>query len=193
MWVDGQRPIAYGGIFLWLIEPSKQLGREFHSLTAENLIAKFDGEQIWTFGGPGIEYQSLPNAGSAGNASFARLRQIKQGAKRFAVKISDRNVAPELTRLLPTPVYRYADLESGVIDGAVFAFVQGNDPEALLLIEVHARGTKEPTWRYAVARCTTWAVDVELDGKPVFHASRYDYRRIDHTAAFLSVPRIEIE
>ena len=80
-----------------------------------------------------------------------------------------------------------------MIDGAVFAFVQGNDPEALLLIEVHSAGTGEPRWRYAVARCTTWAVDVELDGKPVFHVPRYDYRRIDRAAAFFSAPRMQID
>ena len=65
-----ERPIAYGGIFLWLNETSKQLGREFHSLTTETLIAKFDGEQFWTFGRPGIEYQSLPEAGPAGKHAF---------------------------------------------------------------------------------------------------------------------------
>ncbi len=193
LWVDDERPIAYGGIFLWLNENSKQLGREFHSLATESLNATYEGEQLWTFAGPGIEYRSLPNVDAAGNTPFLRLRQIKQSATRFAVKISDRNQTPELTRLLPTPVYRYTDAGSGVIDGAVFAFVQGTDPELLLLIEVHSIGAGEPIWRYAVARCTTWAVDVELDGKRVFHAPRYDYRRIDREAAFFSAPRIQID
>jgi hypothetical protein len=193
LWVEDERPIASGGIFLWLNEPSKELGREFHSLTTESLVAEFDGRQFWTFGRPGIEYQSLSAAGPAGHTRSIRLRQIKQSATRFDVRISDRDAAPELARLLPTPVYRYADSDSGVIDGAVFAFVQGNDPEALLLIEIHSTGTGELAWRYSLARCTTWAVDVELDGKPVYHVPRYDYRRIDRAAAFFSAPRMQIE
>ena len=51
------------------------------------------------------------------------------------------------------------------IDGGVFAFVQGTDPEAILLLEaVHADG--RPRWQYAFARATSAALEARLD-KPV--------------------------
>ena len=38
-------------------------------------------------------------------------------------------------RLLATPLYRYRDTSPEGSDGALFAFVQGTDPEVLLLVE----------------------------------------------------------
>jgi hypothetical protein len=59
-------------------------------------------------------------------------------------------------RLLPTPLYRYQVLEEGVVDGAMFGYVQAG-PEAVLLVE--ARQT--PTgleWHYSASRCTTYRI-----------------------------------
>ena len=44
---------------------------------------------------------------------------------------------------MPQPLLRYAAPDSGVIDGAVFAFAEATDPEALLILEAR-RGSIPP-------------------------------------------------
>jgi hypothetical protein len=57
---------------------------------------------------------------------------------------------------------------AGRIDGGVFGFVQGTDPEAILLLEaVHPDG--RPRWQYAFARATSAGLEARLD-KPVVWA-----------------------
>jgi hypothetical protein len=57
--------------------------------------------------------------------------------------------------LLPTPVARYGKAGAAVLDGALFAFVTGTDPEAFLFIEARA-GRDGPEWQYAFAPMTCW-------------------------------------
>ena len=49
------------------------------------------------------------------------------------------------------PLYRYADEERGLIDGAIFSFAAGTNPEALLLVECRKTGDA-PAWHAAFAR-----------------------------------------
>ena len=51
-------------------------------------------------------------------------------------------------RMLTTPIARYGKAGGTVEDGALFAFVEGTDPEVFLLIEARA-GEKGPAWHYA--------------------------------------------
>lgn len=193
LWTDDKQPIAYGGIFVWLDESSQNLAREFHSLSEQPLIATFDSQTIWTPMNPGVDYRTIPGAAAVGSFPAIRLRQMKQLANRFAVTISHPTSESDKVRLLPTPLYRYGDAESELLDGAIFAFAQGNDPEALLMIEAHSeRRGEQPQWRYGWARCTTWAVDAQLDGKTVYQVPFYDFSRNDRNAAFANIPRITL-
>src|SRR5262249_31086756 len=69
-------------------------------------------------------------------------------------------------RLLPKPLLRYGDLERRELEGALFAFVQDTDPEALLILENRAH--KDTTrGEFAMAPMTAWPVkgwykDVEV-------------------------------
>lgn len=90
--------------------------------------------------------------------------------------------------MLPRPLYRYEltddQVKSGpTIDGAVFAFVMGTDPESLLLLEAvrEADGSK---WRYAFARRTSGELDGRHRGKVVWTAARYPYERDERSAHF---------
>jgi hypothetical protein len=78
----------------------------------------------------------------------------------------------ESLRLLPRPLYRYETSDGPIIDGAVFAFVMGTDPETLLLIEAveNADGT---AWQYAFARRTSGELEGRHAGKVVWKAARY--------------------
>ena len=85
--------------------------------------------------------------------------------------------AREELRLLPKPIYRY-ELDAAkaahpeLVDGAVFAFVQGTDPEAVLLIEAIRRGDGIG-WQYAFGRATSYFVEVRVGSSVVWNASTY--------------------
>ena len=64
------------------------------------------------------------------------------------------------------PLYRYSSPDDQILDGALFAFVQGTDIEALLLIE--ATGQPESPWRYGFSRMTGWPVEARYRGKVVW-------------------------
>ena len=52
-------------------------------------------------------------------------------------------------------------------DGALFALVQGTDPEAFVVLESRGQG-KDAHWEYAVARFTDLEVRVRLKDREVF-------------------------
>ena len=95
---------------------------------------------------------------------------MKVLANRFQVTMTgwkpDRSDREEL-RLLPKLLYR-AELsepsgpDPGWIDGGVFAFVQGTDPEAILVLEA-VRQNGHPRWQYAFARATSAGLEARLD------------------------------
>ena len=71
-------------------------------------------------------------------------------------------------------LYRYQREDGNILDGAVFAFVEGNDPEVLLLLEAQrADGGNSDIWRYTLARMTSYQVTARLDGREIFSALPY--------------------
>jgi hypothetical protein len=68
---------------------------------------------------------------------------------------------------LPKPLYhaqpgKVHNPESEWIDTGVFGFVQGTDPEAILLLETVRRDGR-PLWQYAFARATAGGLEARLD------------------------------
>jgi hypothetical protein len=175
-WSNAERGAALGAVFLWTDRGRPQLiacafGRdenlrhEFHSLSTEPIAAEVEGKSLHHFQ-PGIAWQELPATSTDGEAvpppakqRALRLAQMRRQAQRFRVVMGGKQ--PSEMRLLTQPVYRTpAELEE---DLAVFVFVQGTDPECVLLLAAMA----ERTWQYALTRQTKWPLAVELDGTQV--------------------------
>lgn len=100
----------------------------------------------------------------------ARLRQMKQFARSLNASEIWKGQRSEL-RLLPTEVHRYSDAASGIIDGAVFIFVVGSNPEAILLVEAHKaepRPDAPGTWKYGLARMSAAEVTFRLGDTEVW-------------------------
>lgn len=93
-----------------------------------------------------LEFKPLDNAPAPAAMAARRLRQMKQLAKGFAIKESYQGDVSVL-RLLEHPIDRYEDGKAGIVDGAMFAFVYGTNPELALLLECDAKA-----WQFAVAR-----------------------------------------
>ncbi len=135
----------------------------------------------WSPRQPGVQFQTLvAEADTSTPSESGRLFKLKNFAKQFEVTLlgfNDQNSDREQLRLLSTPVYRYQlaedrQLHRDLIDGAVFAFVQGTDPEALLVIEL-VQQKKELRWEYALVRATAGALEGKWNGKVVFEAAKF--------------------
>src|SRR5947209_7567407 len=80
-----------------------------------------------------------------------RLLQMRELAAGCAVTKRERDDSASELRLLPQPIYRYEAAQAGVIDGAIFVFVQGTDPDLFLLLEARESGGKAE-WQFAACR-----------------------------------------
>ena len=84
-----------------------------------------------------------------------------------------RGEPPLELRLLPQPIHRYASQEEGLVDGALFVFAQGTDPETMLLFEARKNG-ENYEWQYACARVTWAPVNVVYQSKEVWNVGYWD-------------------
>ena len=117
----------------------------------------------------------------SGRASLLALPQqllqqwcgVKAGSERArsGESLPDR---AELRRL-PCELYRYQPESSDVIDGSVFAFVQGTDPEALLLIEAIQLKT-ESEWQFSFVRQTSGELEGRHNNRVVWTAEAHPAR-----------------
>ena len=74
-------------------------------------------------------------------------------------------------RLLPQPIYRYPGTNPNVLDGSVFTFVLGTDPEIFLLIEAR-RENGAARWKYALARMNFDPLTVLYKEREVWRVER---------------------
>lgn len=167
---DG-RPEAVCCVYPW----EKTLAHEFDSLSRGRLLAKRDGAVVWNPEKPGLRFLPIPAADAPAETPAARLRQMKTLANQFSSTMlgwradkSDR----EPLRLLPQPLYRYDSKRSDVLDGAVFAFVQGTDPESLLLLEAFQVGERFE-WQFAFVRRTSGELEGRHQETIVWHVDRF--------------------
>jgi hypothetical protein len=166
MWADAGRPEALASVYPW----KGRLVYECVSLARDpGLNAKEEDRSIWSPSALGVTYREVPDAPIPSKTATARLAQMRAIAEPFKVTmISMKNGVEdrEEMRLLPKPIYRY-DLTKAklihpdLIDGAMFAYVQGTDPEAVVLIEAVQKGD-HTIYQYAFARATGWTVEIRL-------------------------------
>ena len=74
-------------------------------------------------------------------------------------------------------MFRYeVNEEAKCVDGAIFGFTQGTDPQGLLLFEARRNG-ETYRWHYAFARMATGSVAAKYGEKEIFSVDAYDYSR----------------
>lgn len=153
IWTRAGRAETVGTVFSFLdrSDPNQRvIAHSFHSLSLQPLGATRDGRHAWTIAVPGILPQSVPDAPKPAATAPLRLTQMRELARDFTAATVHEGVEQEL-RLLPQPIYRNTKSSDDVLDGALFTFVTGTDPELMLLIE--ARETSDgPAWQYAAGR-----------------------------------------
>jgi hypothetical protein len=117
------------------------------SLSSGLVAAEREDGWRWSPRQPGIALKPFSQSPTPATTKPARLRQMKELARRFVAREVLENGQRFELRLLIQPVHRYAHPESGLIDGAIFILARGTDPEVALLIELMAKDTSPRTWQ----------------------------------------------
>jgi hypothetical protein len=106
----------------------------------------------WTPKTSGIDWKPVADAPAVGTTPVQRAVQMKEIARRYSATgiYQDRNQG-EL-RLMDRPLSRYSDPEHGLVDGALYAFAAGTNPEVLLLVECRQAAGEKPAWFHGFAR-----------------------------------------
>ena len=177
VWPHNGRPVAMASNYPW----DGKMTHEFDSLSRDDkLVAREQGRVIWSPQAAGVEFKDVPGAPKPAKTPAERLRQMKALAEGFratmtgwAANDSDR----EALRLLPRPLYRYdlasaKDPDPNLIDGALFAFVLGTDPEVVLALEA-VGAAEQAAWQYACVRATSGGLEVKHGDGLVWSASKH--------------------
>jgi hypothetical protein len=162
VWTLDGRPVAIACVWKY-----GNLGHAFHSLSTGKLIAEYGGRTIWHPESPGIQFSPFPDAPRPAEAKTKRLAQMKELARRFSCRLADGDDRGESLRFLPRPLYRYESERHDIVDGALFAFVQGTDPEVILTLEAAGKDS-DVAWRYALTRRSMLALEADLDGQRIW-------------------------
>jgi hypothetical protein len=161
----------YGDVFVWTYKGRPEvvasvnnvfgvkrgMEAEIVSVSTGRPLLTHNEKAKWNPDEAGAEFKPLPGAPKPGATPAARLLQMRNLAAQFAVGADygiDKEMKEDL-RLMAAPIFRYQSDAQDVVDGGLFAFTKGTDPDALLLIE--ARKVKDGVeWQYAFARLNGW-------------------------------------
>jgi hypothetical protein len=168
VWMLDDRPAAT--VSVWI----RKTGHEFHefqTLSARGLTASNQDQERWTPAGVGVERKPAPDAQAPAATAAGRLNQMRAMAREYTASVSTSDKDQQELRLLPQPVHRYGRADGSVVDGGLFAYCKGTNPEVLLLVEAVKKGDGME-WTYAFARMTSRACEVTRDKKAVWSVPR---------------------
>ncbi|MDA1055419.1 MAG: hypothetical protein O3C40_33895 [Planctomycetota bacterium] len=186
----GSRGLTHGAVFVWTYQGRSEVvgaiwshantpgpnqrtvSHEFHSLSAEPVVAERSGEVVWSTTQPSVQWITPDEVPRPAPSTFGRLTQMRNLAKELNVaRVDPKDESKEQLRLLPQPLYRYERGSSAASDGAVFAYCVVWDPDLFLVIE--SRETDGgPTWKYAPVRFTHLTLTVHHRQKEVWRDAR---------------------
>jgi hypothetical protein len=171
LYIHEGRPIAAACLYPW----AGRLVHDFEAISRDRIVARKDGAVVWQPHELGVTFADIPDAEPPASTAGQRLRQMKSLAAEFQATLvgwkRDNSDREEL-RLLTRPLYRYETKGPPIIDGAVFAFAMGTDPEVLLLVEA-VRQDGIARWQYGFARRTSGELEGRHREKIVWTATRY--------------------
>jgi hypothetical protein len=138
---------------------------EIASLSIGRIAAERGQEVRWTARQPGLHLEQLADGPAPAEKPALRLAQMKKLQQRFTAYEREGLGARIELRPLARPLHRYQDDAAGVLDGAVFAFANGTNPEVLCIIEAHPADEAGTHWQFALVQMTGAEVYAQLDGK----------------------------
>lgn len=177
IWTDHGRPEAVASIYRFYTPPVHR-ANEFHSLALGPLSAARNGSVVWTPSRPGLEFKPIPDAAVPADSASARLRQLRALAQEFTGRQTTREGVDRDMRLLAQPIYRYENTKGDLIDGGLFVFVVGTDPEVFLLIEASKPASGGTQWRFATTRMNNVNLRINHRGREVWTAPELPWPQV---------------
>lgn len=165
VWTHDGRPEAT--VCIWL-HPKGIWFHEFQSLSRTTLVAEQGGTRKWYPSKPGVEFKRMPDAPAPAEKKGGRLRQMRNLARQFTASVNDPKYGRQQLRLMPQPLHRYGKAGGDVLDGGLFAFSKGTNPEVLLLIEALPDKAGKLHWHYAPARMSSRECEIRRQNKVVW-------------------------
>jgi hypothetical protein len=169
LWTDDDIPIAFLSVYAFYGSVNKRR-LTFQSLSEQPLVAERNGVRLWEPKSAGIRWLDLRGLPIPGATVAIRQRQMKAAANSFAASISQKDdpMSFRKLRLLTQPLFTFERNQSTRLSGAVYAFVDGTDPELLLLIE--CTGGDRPSMRVAPARQNHRRLRLDFKTRQVWEA-----------------------
>ena len=170
IWTDQGRPEAVASIYRFYSPPVHR-ANEFQSLALGPLTATRTGSPAWTTSRPGLELKPIEGAPAPADSAPGRLRQMRALAQEFTGRQTNREGVDRDMRLLAQPIYRYEKTKGELIDGGLFVFVLGTDPEVFLLIEARRPSSGGAEWRFGATRMNSINLRITHRGREVWNVA----------------------
>lgn len=158
----GGRPVATGQFYM---DGQRQWCNEFTIIGESDVTLMRSDRVFWKPSKYICKFTDLPRSPMPADKAVARLAQMRAIAADFSVLDWFRGTKQDL-RLLRQPVYRYSE-KGKILDGGLFIFVLGTDPECCLLLEAYQDG-KDYRYRYALAPVTGFRFEVRYKDRLVW-------------------------
>lgn len=165
-WGRQGRPLALASI--------EDLGCEIVSLAEQPVSATAKSGLKWSSDAAGLKWNKLPESFVPAETPTLRARQMKEISQKFSATGHYGTTEKVELRLLVRPLHRYADPTDGLVDGSLFAFVAGTNPEVILLIECRSSDAGDGSnrnhldWNYAFTRLSAGELEARLEDKVVW-------------------------
>lgn len=164
----GGRPDAVAQFFFnfrkrWIVE--------FTIIPDGGVTILRSGREHWKPAEYVCKFADLPGSPVPAAKPALRLPQMRAVAAGFGVVdyFGVQEVKVDL-RLLPQPAYRYSEAGK-IVDGAMFVFAHGTNPECCVLVEAY-QDNKGSRYRYAVAPMSIYKLEARYKGAPVWSVGR---------------------
>lgn len=181
-WSNPERSTPAGAMFVWTLDNRPEVAAcvfprqgdepvlELLSLSRSPFeMSSHTSSSAWLPSEPGARVSDFKPVRKAAPSRALRSREMRLIAREFAARVLRGKMPSIPLRLLPRPVYRYASQpqaeQHSIVDGALFCFVQGTDPEILLMLEATPDSEQQLVWRYAVGRMSRFELEVEHKGE----------------------------
>ena len=160
--------------------------------SAGNSKPVLSGGIHWAPQRAGLTFRDVPDAPPPAETAQVRLFQMKDLIRRFSAAAHPTG-APTALRLMPHPIDRYSDAAAEQLDGAIFLFTIGTNPEVIVLLEAQGPSLDKASWRYAVAPMTVAPFEVAIDHKEVWAEPYHSERKNTPSGSYFTVrlPRLK--